>query len=204
MPGATLLTVMLSGPSSFDSSLAIPTTPMRKLVESTELARYVFTERLMILMMRPLPVLRRWGMTRRLRRTVLSRLSSKADCQALSSKDSNLPKGGPPALLTSISIFPNVDALVSTNCAAWVASFTSTGMANTRPLLLARSSSAVRSSVSGLRAPMTISAPSAASAAAQALPSPLLAARISAVLPLSWRSMIVKIGVIKIRGILLI
>jgi len=75
------------------------------------------------------------------------------------------------------------DIDLSTICAVCAASCTSTGMAITRPLLLARSSSAVFPRVSGLRAPMTISAPSAASAAAQAFPSPLLAARMSAVFP---------------------
>ena len=72
----------------------MPTTPMRRLVDKTESAEEVITERLVILMILPLPVFRRWGITSRLNRMVLSRLSSKADCQAVSSKDSNFPKGG--------------------------------------------------------------------------------------------------------------
>ncbi len=59
-------------------------------------------------MIRPLPLFRRWGMARRENRTVLNKVSSKAECQADSSNDSNFPNGGPPALLTRISRRPNL------------------------------------------------------------------------------------------------
>src|SRR5260221_9744756 len=150
-------------------------------------------------MMRPLPVARIWGITWRLNRTVLRKLSSKADCQAESSKDSNLLKGGPPALFTRMSIFPNSFTAAPTKAAAASGCSTSTGMASTRPFPSARISAAVASRTVELRAPMTMSAPSAASRVAQALPRPLLAASTRAVFPFSCRSMVVKIVIVKRR-----
>src|SRR4029453_15729869 len=60
-----------------------------------------------MLTMRPRPLLRRAGRAKRVRRSVDIKVSSHAACQALSSKSSKPPAGGPPGLLTRMRSPPN-------------------------------------------------------------------------------------------------
>src|SRR6187455_1912145 len=109
----------------------------------------------------------------------VSILASIALIQASRSQWRKSPDGGPPALLTRMSTCGQ-----AASAAARPASVVmSPATARTSPRPSARSSPAVASSASAPRAVITTLTPSFASAIAQPLPSPLLAAQTSAHLP---------------------
>ena len=189
-PGAILFTVILYGPNSSAISLAMPTIPIRILVDNTELANTDFTDPLTILIIRPLPDSFKYGKANLLICATLNKFNSKAFCQAASSKFSNLSNGGPPALFNKISIRPKAAAAFLTKASISSLLLTSIGIATTSLPVCFLISSAVLFNSASSREPIITFAPSADSKVATTLPNPLLAANIIATLLVSFKSIL--------------
>ena len=112
----------------------------------------------------------------------VSMLASTALIQASRSQSRKSPGGGPPALLTRMSTCGQA-ASAAARPSGTVVMSPATARTCTAGFS-ARNSAAVACSASSPRAVMTTLTPSRTSAAAQPLPSPLLAAQTSAHLPL--------------------
>ena len=119
------------------------------------------------------------------------RFSSKADCQSSSVNESNVPGFGPPALLNRMSTEPNRSTAVCTTRSRSAGRVTSAASPTTvePSVATACTSLAAARIAASSRENMTTFAPSAASARATPLPSPLLAAATIAVFPRNPRSM---------------
>jgi len=102
-----------------------------------------------------------------------------AACHAASSQSRKSPIGGPPALLTRMSGCGQAASTAARPSGAVMSAAT----ASTRTPVSSRISSAVASSASAPRALITRFTPSRASASAQPLPSPWLAAHTIALRP---------------------
>ena len=98
---------------------------------------------------------------------------------------SNGPEGGPPVLVTRMSIPPSESAAVSDRRSASAWTPTSAAIGEHRRPGFGADLAAACSSASARRAQIATRAPSRASASADARPSPLLAAQTIAHLPLS-------------------
>src|SRR5260221_614561 len=98
--------------------------------------------------------------------------------------------GGPPALLTRISMRPNSWTVVATIASSSSTLVTSVGTARIRLPLSRCISRAACSNACLFRAPIVITVPSAASAAALARPSPLLAGYTRGNFPLRLKSIL--------------
>ncbi len=129
------------------------------------------------------------GTTSRRKRTKFSMVTSNACRQSSSVNSQNVPRAGPPELLTSTSMLPNRSTVAATTLPMPAAVVRSAGTARTSALVARLISSAADRSSSSVRAQIATRAPSRASASADALPSPLLEAATSATLPSSPRSM---------------
>src|SRR3989441_5149821 len=183
-PGHTVFTRMFSGPGSVANVLANPTTARRTALDNTRLGSGCLTTYEAMLRMRPPPCLRMYGMTARVRRTVLIRLRLIPAHHCSSVISTNDPVGGLRALFTRISIRPNRFAAVLTNRSASSALLTSACTGSTSPPM----SAAAASRASLRRAQMATWAPSSTNSFATAFPRPRLAAATSAVWPRRPRS----------------
>ncbi len=118
----------------------------------------------------------------------VSMLASSAAIQTARSQSRKSPGGGPPALLTRMSTCGQAASAAARPAAVVMSPAT---VRTSAPAPSARSSAAVAANASAPRAVTTTLTPSRTSAAAQPLPSPLLAAQTSAQRPCRPRSMFV-------------
>src|SRR5579883_36633 len=184
-PGSRLLMVTLNFTVLRESPAMKPVRPERAPLERPRMSSGAFTALEVMFTTRPK---RRWIMpstVRRMSSMGVSMLASSALIQMSRSHSRKSPGGGPPALLTRMS------GLGQASSASRLPSSVvmSAASAVTLTPVLRRISSAVASRAGLPRARITRLAPSAASAMAQPLPSPLLAAQTKAVLPLMPKSM---------------
>ena len=178
----TLLTVIPNAPTSFANVRAKPVTAARTLFESMRLSTGCFTAIEVMLRIRPhrrsfIP-----GNTARVRLSTLSRFWRMASRHTSGECVSNSPAGGPPVLVTRISMRPKWLNPSATNRSTCCGSERSVAIAttftpNASVMLRFASSSAAVS-----RAHIISAAPSAASSAATARPRPLLDAATRATL----------------------
>ncbi len=185
-PGQTVLTKIPRGPSSSARVFISPATPARMVLERIKPGIGCFTEEEAMARMRPPWGM--WGNAVRTRRTTLSRLVSKAFCQAASSKDSRVPPGGPPALQRRMSIFSQRFTVSWTTPSISSRFDTSAASPTTSAPVFPAISEAASWTRSALRLHMTTRAPSSASFSAMARPKPRLAAVTNAVFPFNPRS----------------
>ena len=110
-PGAIVLTVMPSGPSSRASVFSQPTTPGRTAFESARFAIGSFTDVDSIATMRPRPLARRWGRQSATSRTcgVEQELDRRLDGLGVDGRGG--AGGGPPPLRTRTSMPPNASTV---------------------------------------------------------------------------------------------
>src|SRR5580692_10106467 len=101
----------------------------------------------------------------------------------------NFLEGGPPVLVTQISIFPNFFSTAATKSLTPSAFVTSSARQKISRPAVAPISRAVRSTSAAVRAQIATSQPSFASSVAMARPRPLLAAATIATRPFNPRSM---------------
>ena len=161
------------GPSSFDSVLAQPITPGRYVFDRRRPSFGSFTADDVMLTMRPRPLSRSAGRARRVSRSVDISVSSQARCQASSSKSSKLPAGGPPVLLTRMSMCPKRSSVRSTISCRAAGSLESPATASPLAPLSSPSIVATVSSSSSFRRANTVTLhPSRASESAVAWPMP--------------------------------
>ncbi len=135
------------------------------------------------------------GTTARTIRSGLNRSRLAASCQAVSSKDSAGPAGGPPAFANSRSTPPNRSIVTLAQCCIASADLTSAAVPSVCPPNLA---AAAWIAVS-LREEMDTIAPSSTSACATANPSPRLAPATIATLPFKPKS--IRASLVKRVGI---
>src|SRR5262245_43313201 len=138
--------------------------------------------------MRPHRLARMCGTTPRTKRTKFSVTTSNACRQSSSVKSAKLPIAGPPELLTSTSTPPKRSTVPATTLSMPSAVVRSAWTASTSARVSSWISSAAVSRSASVRAQIVTSAPSRASASADALPRPLLEAATIATLPLTPRS----------------
>src|ERR1700722_794760 len=129
-----------------------------------------------------------YGTTSRTNRTKFSVMTSNACRQSSSVRSANRPCAGPPELLTRTSTPPNRSAVAATTLLMSAALVRSAGTASTSAPVSSLISCAAACRSASVRAQIVTRAPSRASASADALPRPLLAAPTSATLPFSPRS----------------
>ena len=184
-----LFTVMPNEATSVASVRAIPVTAARRLLDSIRLSTGCFTLMDVMLRMRPQPCAFMPGSTARVSSTTLVSNRRVAASHVSGERLSNVPAGGPPALVTSTSTRPKRASATATTAAPAPGAAKSAGTASTgTPLAASMAAAVVRRSASP-RAQSTRCAPSAASSSATARPRPLLAAATSAILPCSPKSM---------------
>src|SRR6185503_2248988 len=183
-----LFTVIPWAATSFASVRAKPVSPARKLFDNIRFSTGCFTAIEVMLRMRPQRRSFMPGRTCRANSIALKRVSRIASSHCSRVICSNVPAGGPPALVTRMSIRPNRSLPASTTRLIWFASVTSAGTARTCAPVLSAIVAATSANVCCSRAQITSDAPSAANSSATARPSPRLPAAIRAVLFFSPRS----------------
>ena len=196
-PGSRLLTQTPLAATCRDMPATNPVSPDRALFDSPSSAMGDRTAADVMLTTRPQPRSIMPGTSACISAIALSMLPSSARMKSSRSQSVQTPGGGPPALLTRMSACPPSASSTLARPSPVVMS-AATGVTVT-PCLSAISD-AVRSSVSGVRALMTRSTPSAASASAQPRPRPFDEAQTSAFLPLIPRSMPFPLALVSAEG----
>ncbi len=183
-----LFTVIPSAATSFASVRAKPVNPARRLFDNIRLSTGCFTAIDVMLRMRPQRRCFIPGRTCRASSIALKSVSRIASSHCSRLNCSNVPAGGPPALVTRISMRPNRSLPASTTRLICSMSVTSAGTARTCAPVFSAIVAATSARVCDSRAQMMSDAPSAASSSATARPKPRLPAATSAILFLSPRS----------------
>ena len=171
-----------SGPSSRASVFAQPMTPGLTALESARLSIGSRTELDATLTIRPRPLFSRYGTQSDVRRTTDTSRSWTVASMFSASSAIAAVRGGPPELLTRMSMPPNLSTADSTS------RFRSPGTVTSPATASPPRRSASRSSGSGRLANSTTFAPSSASASAIPRPIPADAPQMTAVRPCKWRS----------------
>src|SRR5664279_4307706 len=162
-----------------------PVRPLRAPLDRPRTSNGAFTEPDVMLTTRPKPRSAILSTVALISSIGVSMLASRALSQASRFHSRKSPGGGPPALLTRMSTCGQAASAAARPTSVVMSPTT---VRTSPPAPNARSSRAVASRTSPPRAVMTTFTPSLASAVAQPLPSPLLAAQTSAHLPLIPRS----------------
>ena len=157
-----------------------PVSPLLAPLLSPKMSIGAFTELEVMFTMRPKPRFIMPSTDALMNSMGVSMLASIALIQASRSQSRKSPGGGPPALLMMMS----GSGQAASTCLRPASVVTSTAIGVTFTPVFLRISSAVASSSALVRALITRSTPSSASAMAQPLPNPLLAAQTIALRPL--------------------
>src|ERR1700674_527010 len=135
-PGPTLFTRIPSLPNSLARLFTSPTTAARTAFERTRSVTGCLVVIDVRVMMRPQRFLCMCGITSRAKYTLLRKFSSRARCHSSRVAARNPLAGGPPALVTQISMPPNFCATAATKWLTAAASVRSKGIGNNVHVML--------------------------------------------------------------------
>ena len=178
---------MFCAANSFDSILVSASPAAREMEVGPDPAPGCLAATLVMLMTRPPPCLIMCGTARRVQRIAPKTFNSKSAAHLASSVSRKAPRCELPALLTRISMRPNLAATALMNCSMSAALLISAAIPKTSPPAASISATACLT-FSASRLQIATLAPCCAKFSAVALPMPSVLPVMIATLPLSPRS----------------